>query len=85
MLAAVSLHACKFLREELSTKFIKREYRNTFFPQIHAAEKPLQMVLTAYELINFPYFSLKMFQWVSLHENIFGLNQKGERRINFRS
>ena len=26
MLAAVSLHACKFLREELSTKFIKREY-----------------------------------------------------------
>ena len=45
----------------------------TFFPQIHAAEKPLQMVLTAYELIDFPYFSLKMFQWVSLHENIFGL------------
>ena len=37
---------------------------------MHAAEKPLQMVLTAYEFTDFP---LKMFQWAFLHENIFGL------------
>ena len=45
---------------------------------MHAAEKPLQMVLTAYEFIDFP---LKMFQWASLHENIFWLASKVKKLV----